>query len=104
MDGIHPSPAARRSWPPRCKTVFAELGDHRVAFEQMLLKTGMVLSGKDCPRQAGSGEVAEATIRCLRRVVPAAVPGIVFLSGGQSDVAATERLNAICQTGGVRGN
>jgi fructose-bisphosphate aldolase, class I len=61
----------------------------------------MVLSGKDCPQQAAVSEVAEATLRCFRREVPAAVPGIVFLSGGQSDVAATERLNAICQTGGV---
>ena len=101
MDGIHPLARCEEVMAATLQTVFAELGDHRVAFEQMLLKTGMVLSGKDCPRQAGSGEVAEATIRCLRRVVPAAVPGIVFLSGGQSDVAATERLNAICQTGGV---
>jgi fructose-bisphosphate aldolase class I len=61
----------------------------------------MVLSGKDCPQQASLGEVAEATIRCLRRAVPAAVPGIVFLSGGQSDAAATERLNAICAVGNV---
>ena len=67
----------------------------------MLLKTGMVLPGKDCPQQAEVGEVAEATLRCLRRAVPAAVPGIVFLSGGQSDVAATERLNAICRAGGA---
>ena len=60
----------------------------------------MVLSGKDCPQQADVGTVAEATIRCLRRTVPVAVPGIMFLSGGQSDVAATERLNAICRAGG----
>ena len=66
-----------------------------------MLKTGMVLSGKDCAQQADTEEVAEATIRCLRRAVPAAVPGIVFLSGGQTDVAATERLNAICRVGGV---
>ena len=65
----------------------------------MLLKTGMVLSGKDCPQQAGIEEVAEATVRCLRHAVPKAVPGIVFLSGGQSDVEATERLNAICAFG-----
>jgi fructose-bisphosphate aldolase, class I len=78
------------------KCVFDALFDQRVLLEQMLLKTGMVLSGKDCPPQAEISEVAEATIRCLGRAVPAAVPGIVFLSGGQSDVAATERLNAIC--------
>jgi len=61
----------------------------------------MVLPGMDCPQQAEVGKVAEATLRCLRRTVPAAIPGIVFLSGGQRDVAATERLNAICQDGGV---
>ncbi len=61
--------------------------------EGMLLKTGMVLSGKDAAAQADMKEV----VRCLRRAVPAAVPGIVFLSGGQSDVAATERMNAICR-------
>jgi fructose-bisphosphate aldolase class I len=55
----------------------------------------MVLSGKSCPRQAGVQEVAEATVRTLRRTVPAAVPGIVFLSGGQSDAVATAHLNAM---------
>jgi hypothetical protein len=59
----------------------------------------MVLSGKDCPQQADANEVAEATLRCLRDTVPSAVPGVVFLSGGQSDVAATKRLNAICGAG-----
>jgi fructose-bisphosphate aldolase class I len=63
----------------------------------MLLKSGMVLSGKECPDQAGDNEVAEATIRCFRQSVPAAVQGIVFLSGGQADVEATRRLNAICK-------
>jgi fructose-bisphosphate aldolase class I len=81
--------------------VFAALFDHRVVLEQMLLKSGMVLSGKDCPQQADASEVAAATLRCFRRTVPAAVPGIVFLSGGQSAVAATERLNAICRAGGA---
>jgi fructose-bisphosphate aldolase, class I len=81
--------------------VFATLADHRVALETMLLKTGMVLSGKESPQHATVEEVAEATLRCLRRAVPAAVPGIVFLSGGQTDVAATERLNAICRAGGA---
>jgi fructose-bisphosphate aldolase class I len=61
----------------------------------MLLKPNMVISGKTCPKQASVNEVASATLRCLRRHVPAAVPGIVFLSGGQSDVVATRHLNAI---------
>lgn len=75
--------------------VFDALFEHRVVLEHMLLKTGMVLSGQDCPQQADAPAVAEATIRCLLRAVPAAVPGIVFLSGGQSDEVATERLNDI---------
>lgn len=79
--------------------VFTQLTEHRVILKGMLLKAGMVLSGQDCPQQAKAEEVAEATRRCLRSVVPAAVPGILFLSGGQSDVQATERLNAICLAG-----
>ena len=101
MDGDHTLARGEEVTGATLQTVFAALSVHRVMLEGMLLKTGMVLSGKDCAEQADAGTVAEATIRCLRRTVPAAVPGIVFLSGGQSDVAATERLNAICQTGGV---
>jgi len=59
----------------------------------------MVISGQDCPEQAGVEEVAERTLRCLKRTVPAAVPGIVFLSGGQSDELATEHLNAMNNKG-----
>jgi len=81
--------------------VFGALCQHQVVMEHMLLKTGMILSGSGCPEQAGLQEVAESTLRCLRRTVHNAVPGIVFLSGGQSDLAATERLNAICRMGGV---
>jgi fructose-bisphosphate aldolase class I len=66
----------------------------------MLLKTGMALPGTGCRDQSTSTAIAEATLRCLRRSVPVAVPGIVFLSGGQSEVAATERLNAICSAAG----
>jgi fructose-bisphosphate aldolase class I len=101
MDGNHTLARCEEVTSATLKTVFATLLEHRVVLEMMLLKTGMVLSGKDCPQQADAGRVAEATIRCLRRAVPAAVPGIVFLSGGQSDVAATERLNAICRADGV---
>jgi fructose-bisphosphate aldolase class I len=79
--------------------VFAALVEHRVALEHMVLKTGMILSGAQCPQPAELQAVAEATLRCLRRAVPAVVPGIVFLSGGQSDAAVTERLNAICRAG-----
>ena len=67
--------------------------------EGILLKPNMVLSGKENPKQASVQEVAEATVRCLKRVVPAAVPGIVFLSGGQTDQQATEHLNAMNRIG-----
>ena len=70
--------------------------------EAMLLKPNMVLAGKNCSRQASVPEVATATLRCLRRHVPAAVPGIVFLSGGQSARLATAHLNAINQLPGPK--
>jgi fructose-bisphosphate aldolase, class I len=79
--------------------VFHTLAEQGVAFEGMLLKPNMVLSGKQCPVQASVDEVAEATIRCFREVVPAAVPGIVFLSGGQSDEDATAHLDAMNKRG-----
>ena len=77
------------------KSVYAALFEHCVYIEGTLLKPNMVLSGKDCPTQAGPEEVAEATVSCFRQVIPAAVPGIVFLSGGQTSVQATENLNAM---------
>jgi fructose-bisphosphate aldolase, class I len=79
--------------------VFAALRAHRVRLDGTLLKPNMVLSGKDCPEQAGVQQVADATVRCLRDAVPASVPGIVFLSGGQTDEAATAHLNAMNQLG-----
>jgi len=100
MDGNHTLARCEEVTRATLECVFNALSEHRVVLETMLLKTGMVLSGKECPQQADVGTIAEVTLRCLRRAVPAAVPGIVFLSGGQSDVAATERLNAICQLGG----
>ena len=80
--------------------VFYELYRQEVALEGMLLKPNMVISGKQCPTQATSGQVAELTIDCFLRHVPAMVPGIVFLSGGQSEVEATENLNAVSRLGG----
>lgn len=75
--------------------VFLALVTHRVHLEAMLLKPNMVLAGRDCAQPASVSESATATIDCLRRAVPAAVPGIVFLSGGQEDVPATEHLNEL---------
>jgi fructose-bisphosphate aldolase class I len=77
--------------------VFNALFDEDVALEGMLLKPNMVISGIKCSQQASVKEVALATVRCLSRHVPAAVPGIVFLSGGQNHLIATEHLSAINQ-------
>jgi len=95
MDGAHGIERCETVTAQVLQAVFAELDAHRVLFEGMLLKPNMVIAGKKCPRQAGVQEVAEATLRCLRRYVPAAVPGIVFLSGGQSAEDATDHLNAM---------
>jgi fructose-bisphosphate aldolase class I len=82
------------------REVFAALAALRVAPEEMVLKPSMVISGKGCSRQAGVDEVAERTLRLLKRTVPAAVPGIAFLSGGQSDELATAHLDAMNRLGG----
>ena len=99
MNGSHTIACSEEVTTVTLKSVFDALFDHRVVLEEMLLKTGMVLSGAECPEQADVAVVAEMTLRCLRRTVPAAVPGIVFLSGGQNDEVATQRLNAICRAG-----
>jgi fructose-bisphosphate aldolase, class I len=95
MDGDHTVERCVEVTEATLHTVFAALDRQRVSPEGMLLKPNMIVSGKSCPRQAGVQEVAEATVRSLRRTVPAAVPGIVFLSGGQSDELATAHLNAM---------
>ncbi len=77
------------------RSVFNALDQQRIVLEHLLLKTNMVIAGKKCPRQAGVSEVAEQTVRCLRNTVPAAVAGIVFLSGGQSAPLASAHLNAM---------
>ena len=100
MDGDHDIDDCAEVSEEALRTVFAELAVQEVLLEGMLLKPNMVLSGKDCPEQAGVEEVAVRTLRCLRRTVPAAVPGMVFLSGGQSDEAATLHLNAMNKLAG----
>jgi fructose-bisphosphate aldolase class I len=81
-------------------TMFGELARQRVDLRGTLLKPNMVIAGKGCPEQAPAERIAELTVDCFLRNVPAAVPGIVFLSGGQSEVEATENLNAINRVGG----
>ena len=95
MDGAHDIGRCEAVTSQVFEKVFAHLDAHRVLLEGMLLKPNMVLAGKKCPRQPSVQEVAEATVRCLRRYVPAAVPGIVFLSGGQTPEEATAHLNAM---------
>jgi len=80
------------------KKLFSELDKQGVAIEHTILKVNMVVSGKLCPVQAGVAEVAEKTVKCLRANVPANLPGIVFLSGGQSAELATIHLNAMNAT------
>ena len=95
MDGSHTMEACRDATEQVLKSVFTELLAQRVLLEGMILKPNMVLPGLNCPRQESADEVADATVECLRRTVPAAVPGVAFLSGGQSGELASERLNAM---------
>jgi fructose-bisphosphate aldolase class I len=95
MDGAHTIERCEEVTGIVLHAVFHSLFEQGVALEGMLLKPNMIVAGKECPDQASIDKVATATLRCLRRHVPVAVPGIVFLSGGQSARLATEHLNAI---------
>ena len=95
IDGAHSIERCEEVTSSVLHAVFHALFEQCVGLEGMLLKPSMVIAGKDCSKKASVQEVATATLRCLRRHVPVAVPGIVFLSGGQSDVLATSHLNAI---------
>jgi len=95
MDGDHPLERCREVTEDLLRAVFAQLYAQRVALEGMILKPNMVLPGLRCPRQESVEQVADATVACLLRAVPAAVPGIAFLSGGQAGELASARLNAM---------
>ena len=95
MDGDHTLERCADVTAATHRSVFEQLARHRVVLEACLLKPNMVVSGADCPDQAGNDAIADATIRVLRENVPPAVPGIVFLSGGMSDEEATARLDAM---------
>jgi len=99
MDGGHSIDESYHVTVRTLQAVFTELFDQRVEREGLLLKTNMVVSGYESPDQADLDTVADETIRALRNNVPAAVPGVVFLSGGMSDEDATARLNAMNQRG-----
>ena len=95
MAGAHSLAQCEEATEAGLRLVFEQLSHQRVCLEGMILKPNMVLPGLTCPEQEVAEEVAEATVRCLRRVVPAAVPGIAFLSGGQPEELASARLNTI---------
>jgi len=100
MDGDHTIDRCEEVTTEALEAVFAELYEAGVKFEGMLLKPNMILAGKDSSQQASVQEIAEATIRVLKRTVPSAVPGVVFLSGGQTPAQATENLSAMNAIGG----
>ncbi|SCY42019.1 class I fructose-bisphosphate aldolase [Nitrosospira sp. Nsp13] len=95
MDGPHDMDRCEVVTSHMLEILFAELDAHRVIFEGILLKPNMVIAGMKCTHESNVRQVADATTRCLRRYVPSAVPGIVFLSGGQSAEDATDHLNAM---------
>ncbi|UXI68890.1 class I fructose-bisphosphate aldolase [Tahibacter amnicola] len=99
MDGTHDLDVCYDVTEVTLRSLFASLYEQNVLLEGTILKASMVIAGKDCPDQASVDEVAEATVRCLKASVPASLPGIVFLSGGQSDEQATAHLNAMNQMG-----
>jgi len=101
MDGDHDIDRCYEVTERVLNATFGELRRQRVALEGMILKPNMVISGKKCSRQAPIGEVAAKTIRLLKSCVPAVVPGIAFLSGGQSDQEATAHLDAMNRIGGL---
>jgi fructose-bisphosphate aldolase class I len=101
MDGDHDIDRCYEVTQRVLNKTFQELRIQRVALEGMILKPNMAISGKTSKTQAGVAEVAEKTIRLLKSCVPAAVPGIAFLSGGQSDAEATAHLDAMNKIGGL---
>jgi fructose-bisphosphate aldolase class I len=99
MDGAHSLERCEEVTDATLQTVFGRLYAHRIRLEGIVLKPNMVISGMKNAKRASAEEVAEATVRCLKRNVPTAVPGIAFLSGGQGPEEATEHLSLINQLG-----
>jgi len=99
MDGDHTLQRCEEVSGMTLDAVFSELRGHRIDLSGVILKPNMVISGKKCPSRAGVRQVAQATVRCLRDHVPASVPGITFLSGGQTSAEATAHLSAMNELG-----
>lgn len=95
MDGDHTMEKCGEVTKEVLRTVFDKLYQQRVLFEGMILKPNMIVPGLKCPKQNTTEEIADATVNCLLQTIPAAVPGIMFLSGGQSSEDASARLNAM---------
>ncbi len=95
MDGDHTIERCQEVIEKTLDIVFEELKNHNIQLDGIVLKPSMVISGKDCPIQAGTPEIAKRTVETLEKYVPASVPGIAFLSGGQTEIQATENLNAM---------
>ena len=99
LDGDHTAERSEQVHLDTLETLFHELARQDVSLEHVILKASMCVSGKDSAKQADVSEVAERTLRVLKRTVPAALPGVVFLSGGQTDVNATAHLDAMSRMG-----
>ncbi|RWA38630.1 class I fructose-bisphosphate aldolase [Xylella fastidiosa] len=97
MDGNHDISAAYEVTEATLRSLFNALYEQNVVLEGTILKASMVIPGTDCEEQASIDEVAESTVMCLKSTVPAILPGIVFLSGGQTDAQSTAHLNAMNQ-------
>ena len=95
MDGGHTLERCEEVTEATLRALYKALYEQRIFLEGSILKPNMVISGKECKQQATAEEIAAATVSCFKRAVPAAVPGIVFLSGGQSPIEATVNLNAM---------
>jgi fructose-bisphosphate aldolase class I len=101
MDGNHSLDDCYEVTEATLRELFNQLYDHNVLLEGTILKASMVISGSDAADRAGINDVAEATLSCLLNAVPAALAGVVFLSGGQSDQEATAHLDAMNRLGGI---
>ncbi|PJC37081.1 fructose-bisphosphate aldolase class I [Candidatus Peregrinibacteria bacterium CG_4_9_14_0_2_um_filter_53_11] len=104
IDGPHTLEKSEEVTTATLKALFAELAAQRVSMQGLILKSSMVISGKECPTQASPEQVAEATLRCFKNSLPAELGGIVFLSGGQEAVQATRNLDAINKLAQSRGD
>ncbi|MEC7960845.1 MAG: class I fructose-bisphosphate aldolase, partial [Pseudomonadota bacterium] len=104
MDGPHTIERCYEVTKDTLTKVFEELTKHKVDLEGICLKPNMVIDGKECSKKSSSEEIAKMTIDCFKETVPSEVPGIVFLSGGQSEIEATENLNEINKIEGTPWN